>query len=100
MVKFNVLMIGLMLMGCAQADKANVHLESMDKTTQQAILELKKDAQYLAEVTEEMKSMAESLKAFEKMGKEFSGALKLAFPTKPAAKTADIDEVLNEGGLQ
>jgi hypothetical protein len=89
-----VILLFFAISGCGQVEQTNQHLGSMDLTTQKMAEEIKRDGEYLAAFTQELKSIAESLKSFELLGNELQSLLKNTFKPKPPSKTDDIEDVL------
>ena len=78
---FAVFAMTAALFGCGEAEKANQHLESMDKT--------------LAQATKQAERMADSIEALQKLGVDTVKVFNNSFKPKPPAATDDIEDILN-----
>lgn len=68
------------LFACGEAEKANRHLESMEKT--------------LANATKQAERMANSIEALQKLGVDTLQIFNNGFKAKAPAPTDDIDDIL------
>jgi hypothetical protein len=77
---FIVLGLSTSLFACGEAEKANRHLESMEKT--------------LAIATKQAERMADAIEALQKLGVDTLQIFNSGFKAKPPAPTDDIDDIL------
>jgi hypothetical protein len=72
------------------------HMSSMDRNTERMAAELEHDRQYIRELTEQLKLMAESIQALQKMSAEVMQlVIERVFKPQTPSKTPDIDDILN-----
>ncbi|NDG85053.1 MAG: hypothetical protein EBX52_08460 [Proteobacteria bacterium] len=91
-----VWMMVTVLAGCAQADRANTHLGSMDDTSKAMLDELKKTQQTFDAAAKQVEAIATALTAIKDMGLDVMNLMKTAFAKKPAGGSDDIGAVLGE----
>ena len=89
------LMALLSLAGCGVATTANSHLGNMDETSKRMLEELKSSREQLEVATRQSERIADALVTLKDLGVDLVKMLQATFAQKPAAKTDDIDDVLN-----
>jgi hypothetical protein len=84
---FIIVGLSTTLLACGEAEKANGHLASMEKT--------------LGDATKHAERMANSLEGFQVMFSQVMQVFNTSFKPKAPAPTDDIDDILNmESGVQ
>ncbi len=79
---------------CSQADTANQHLGSMDRSAQEMLEEIRKSQTALNKATDQLVRMADSLVAFQQLGMDAMKIFGDSFSKKDPAPTENIDDVL------
>jgi len=89
-----VLLLCSLISSCGQADTANQHLGSMDKSAQNLLEEIRKSQSALNKATDQLVRMADSLVSFQQMGTDVMKIMSDSFSKKEPTKTDNIEDIL------
>jgi hypothetical protein len=79
---------------CSQANTANQHLGSMDRSAQEMLEEIRRSQTALNKATEQLVRMADSLVTFQQLGTDAFKIFSDSFSKKEPAPTDNIDDIL------